>query len=50
VGGYGLGLNIVKNISKKYNIVFDVVSNSKNNEKNENIFIYQFKCHFDDIS
>jgi len=50
VGGYGLGLNIVKNISQKYNIIFNVVSNSKNNEKNENIFSYLFKCHSDDIS
>jgi signal transduction histidine kinase len=45
VGGYGLGLNIVKNIAKKYNIKFDV----QIDEKNRNIFTYVFKSHFDDI-
>ena len=45
VGGYGLGLNIVKNIAKKYNIKFYV----QIDEKNRNIFTYVFKSHFDDI-
>ncbi len=45
VGGYGLGLNIVKNIAKKYNIEFYV----QTDEKNRNIFTYIFKSHFDDI-
>ena len=45
VGGYGLGLNIVKNIAKKYNIIFHVQSDGKNT----NIFTYTFKSHFDDI-
>ena len=45
VGGYGLGLNIVKNIAKKYNIKFHV----QTDEKKRNIFTYIFKSHFDDI-
>ena len=45
VGGYGLGLNIVKNIAKKYNIEFYV----QTDEKNRNIFTYLFKSHFNDI-
>ncbi len=45
VGGYGLGLNIVKNIAKKYNIEFYL----QIDEKNRNIFTYIFKSHFDDI-
>ena len=45
VGGYGLGLNIVKNIAKKYDIEFYV----QTDEKNRNIFTYLFKSHFNDI-
>jgi signal transduction histidine kinase len=45
VGGYGLGLNIVKSIAKKYNIEYFV----KFDEKNRNIFTYVFKSHFYDI-
>ncbi len=45
VGGYGLGLNIVKNITKKYNIKFHV----QTDEEKRNIFTYIFKSHFDDI-
>lgn len=44
VGGYGLGLSIVKNIAKKYNI-----ETSVNSQNNQTIFSYKFKCHFDDI-
>ena len=44
VGGYGLGLNIVKNIALKYDIKFYV----QIDEKNRNIFTYIFKSHFDD--
>ncbi len=46
VGGYGLGLSIVSDISKKYNISFDVNSN----DANGTIFKYKFECHINDIS
>ena len=45
VGGYGLGLNIVKNIALKYDIKFYI----QNDDKKRNIFTYIFKSHFDDI-
>ena len=44
VGGYGLGLNIVKNIALKYDIKFYI----QIDDKNRNIFTYIFKSHFDD--
>lgn len=44
-GGHGLGLSIVKDICKKYNIHIKVIS-----EKNGlNIFSYKFNCHNIDI-
>jgi len=46
VGGYGLGLNIIKNIADKYGIEIRLVSDSSNGT----IFTYVFKCHTDDIS
>jgi signal transduction histidine kinase len=45
VGGHGLGLSIVKDISKKYNITKKVNSS----KKGLNIFSYTFNCHNIDI-
>jgi signal transduction histidine kinase len=45
VGGYGLGLNIVQEISKLYNIKIELVSE----EEKGTIFTYTFKCHSNDI-
>jgi hypothetical protein len=46
IGGYGLGLNIVKSITTKNNI--KIILNS--DDKNGTIFKYIFKCHTIDIS
>jgi len=46
VGGYGLGLNIVKEIARQYHIKIDLVSE----EKKGTLFTYTFKCHTNDIS
>ena len=46
VGGHGLGLSIVRDISKKYNINIAVSSF----ENNTNIFTYKFNCHSTDTS
>ena len=46
VGGYGLGLNIVKEIAEQYDIKIGLISD----EKKGTTFIYRFKCHSDDIS
>ena len=46
VGGYGLGLGIVKEIAKTYKITTILESDAKNGTN----FTYQFKCHFDAIS
>ncbi|MDX9743007.1 MAG: ATP-binding protein, partial [Arcobacteraceae bacterium] len=46
VGGYGLGLGIVKEIAKTYKITTTLTSDTKNGTN----FTYQFKCHFDAIS
>lgn len=40
VGGHGLGLSIVNDICKKYNIKIEVTS-----KNNLNIFSYKFNCH-----
>ena len=45
-GGHGLGLSIVKDICKKYNITIKVTST----EDGLNIFSYKFNCHNIDIS
>lgn len=46
VGGHGLGLSIVSDISKKYEIAIALASTLKNGTT----FSYKFKCHTDDIS
>jgi signal transduction histidine kinase len=46
VGGYGLGLNIIKNIADKYDIEIRLESELSSGT----IFTYIFKCHTDDIS
>jgi signal transduction histidine kinase len=46
VGGYGLGLNIIKNIADKYGIEIQL----KSELTSGTIFTYVFKCHTDDIS
>ncbi|QDF28133.1 sensor histidine kinase [Halarcobacter anaerophilus] len=40
IGGHGLGLSIVKDITQKYNIKKDVIS-----KKGVNSFIYYLNCH-----
>jgi len=45
VGGYGLGLNIIKNIADKYGIDIRLESDSACGT----VFTYIFKCHTDDI-
>lgn len=45
VGGHGLGLSIVKEISKKYSIDITV----KSYKDSGTTFIYKFKCHTNDI-
>ena len=46
VGGYGLGLNIIKNIADKYGIEIRLESDITCGT----VFTYIFKCHTDDIS
>ncbi len=46
VGGYGLGLSIIKNIIDKYQIKMSVTSSRQKGT----MFTYVFKCHLDDIS
>lgn len=46
VGGYGLGLGIIKEIAKKYNITLTFHSDTQKGT----MFTYLFKCHTDDIS
>lgn len=46
VGGYGLGLNIIKNIADKYGIGIGLESELSSGTS----FTYIFKCHTDDIS
>ncbi len=46
VGGYGLGLSIIKNIADKYDIRIQLQSDTPNGTT----FTYIFKCHTDDIS
>ena len=46
VGGYGLGLNIIKNIADKYGIDIRLESDINSGT----VFTYVFKCHTDDIS
>jgi|GEM_PF-1156876 len=46
VGGYGLGLSIIKDIADKFSIDVKVQSDADNGT----IFTYIFKCHTDDIS
>lgn len=45
LGGYGLGLSIVRDIAKKYSIKIRLDSD----EKTGTIFTYFLKCHTDDI-
>ena len=45
VGGYGLGLNIVSQIAKKYGIEISLTSDKKSGTT----FSYKFKCHTNDI-
>ncbi len=45
VGGYGLGLSIIKDIAVKYDIDISLQSDAKNGTT----FSYFFKCHTDDI-
>lgn len=46
MGGYGLGLNIVKDIAKKYLVTIALDSNAQNGTT----FTYKLKCHTNDIS
>ena len=46
VGGYGLGLNIIKGIADKYGIAIQLQSDIKSGTT----FTYIFKCHTNDIS
>ena len=46
VGGHGLGLNIVSDIAKKYNITITLTSD----EKNGTTFSYKLRCHTNVIS
>ena len=46
VGGHGLGLNIVSDIAKKYNIIITLTSD----EKNGTTFSYKLRCHTNVIS
>ncbi len=46
VGGYGLGLNIIKGIADKYGIGIQLQSDTKSGTT----FTYIFKCHSNDIS
>ncbi len=46
VGGHGLGLSIVNDITKKYLIEITLDSSAENGTT----FRYKFKCHTDDIS
>jgi len=46
LGGYGLGLNIVKSIANKYNIEISLDSSLERGTT----FSYRFKCHTNDIS
>jgi len=46
VGGYGLGLSIIREICQKYSVEMDLHSDSKRGTT----FTYRFKCHTDDTS
>jgi signal transduction histidine kinase len=46
VGGYGLGLSIIKDIAKKFHIEIRLASNTEKGTT----FNYIFKCHTDDMS
>ncbi|MEA3434242.1 MAG: HAMP domain-containing sensor histidine kinase [Campylobacterota bacterium] len=46
VGGYGLGLSIIKDIADKYDIGIELQSDTNRGT----IFTYVFKCHTNDIS
>ncbi len=46
VGGYGLGLSIIKDIADKYDIEIELQSDTNRGT----IFTYVFKCHTNDIS
>ena len=46
VGGYGLGLNIVREIAEQYQIEIMLESDAETGTT----FTYRFKCHSDDIS
>ena len=46
IGGHGLGLNIVKEVAKKYSVDISLTSTLKDGTT----FSYKFKCHTNDIS
>ena len=46
LGGHGLGLSIVSDIAKKYQIAITLNSDAQNGTT----FLYTFKCHTNDIS